>query len=82
MIFEGILTLLFGIVKVVINILPTSIFTMPQWFADFSSLISIGLSFFPDDVFYVAIGNIAIWVVLHITWAIIEWVYKKIPGIG
>ena len=82
MIFEGILNLLFGLVKVVIGLLPTSIFTMPQWFADFSSLISIGLSFFPSDVFYVAIGNITIWVVLHITWAVIEWIYKKFPGIS
>lgn len=82
MIAEGILNLLFGLVKAVIKLLPASIFTLPQWFTDFSSLVSIGLSFFPSDVFYVAIGNIAIWVLLHITWAVIEWIYKKFPGIN
>lgn len=82
MIAEGILNLLFGLVKIVIKLLPASIFSMPKWFTEFSSMVSAGLSFFPSDVFYVAIGNIAIWVLLHITWAVIEWIYKKVPGIS
>lgn len=54
----------------------------PNWITNTLSLISKALIFFPADVWVVVIGNILFWTSLHFVWAIIEWVYKKIPGIN
>lgn len=46
------------------------------------SLISKVFIIFPADLFAVCILHITFWMVAHMTWAIFEWVYKKIPGVS
>lgn len=82
MITEGVLSLIFKVISGVINVLPDSVFDMPKWFMDFSKLVSVSLSFFPSDVYYVVIGNISIWIIIHLSWSITEWGYKKLPGVN
>lgn len=56
--------------------------SLPSWLGDTLSLISKALMFFPTDVYVVVIANIVFWLTLQLTWGIIEWIYKKIPGIN
>ena len=82
MITEGVLSLLFKVLTGAIDILPDNVFDLPKWFMDFSKLVSIALSFFPSDVYYVVIGNISFWIVAHLSWSVTEWGYKKLPGVN
>jgi len=81
MILELICTPLFLLLRGLILLLPAA-FTLPDWSVSFISLIQKALFFFPADVWFIVIGNIVFWLVAQFTWAIIEWVYKKIPGIN
>ena len=78
MIVELICTPLFIMLRGLIFLLPTA-FTIPDWTISFIALIQRALFFFPADVWYIVVGNIVFWLIAQMTWAIIEWVYKKIP---
>lgn len=81
MILELLLNPLFNLIKGLISLLP-QFFQLPNWIADTISLIIKAMQVFPSDVWAIVIGNILFWIVVHFTWAIIEWVYKKIPGVN
>lgn len=61
---------------------------MPQMpaVADFLSSglewIQRGLIFFPVPIWVFAIGSIMFWSFGGIGWAIIVWIYQKIPGVS
>lgn len=55
---------------------------LPNWYDDFLRVIKIGLAIFPLDVWIVVIGNLVVWMGIHLTGAVIEWIYKKIPGVS
>lgn len=80
MIIEGILTLIFSLVNWIISFLPQGL-ALPNWLTSFVSFLGTGLSFFPSNVFTILLSNVAFWLTVQMVWAIIEWVYKKIPGI-
>ena len=81
MILEAIINMVMGLIGGLIGLLPA----MP----DISALNISGLSHilskvfivFPFPLFCFIVGNIVFWIALDIIWAIIEWVYKKIPGV-
>lgn len=81
MIIELILDCFFGLVNFIISLIPTNSVGLPNWITSFISFVSTGLSFFPPSVFNILIGNIAFWLTVQMSWAIIEWLYKKVPGI-
>lgn len=57
-------------------------FPLPSWSVNSINMILKALSFFPFEVWSVLISNILFWILIHIGWAIIEWIYKKIPGVS
>lgn len=81
MITELFFDIVFLVIKSFVLLLPTGVFVLPDWTVEALSLIHTGLCIFPFAVFQVAFGNFMFWQIIHFTWAIIEWVYKKIPGI-
>ncbi len=44
-------------------------------------LISKPLSIFPKNLWIVLLINIIGWLIIDFAWVIIEWIYKKIPGV-
>lgn len=82
MIVELLLSPIFLLIRGFIALIPDTGFSLPGWFLTFADVVRVGLSFFPSNVFIIIIGNIAFWLTLHMTWSIIEWLYKKLPGVS
>lgn len=80
MVIEIIFNMIFGVVEFIITLLPKGM-DLPTWTDNLVGLVAKGLIFFPQDVWAITIGNIAFWLSAHMIWAVIEWVYKKIPGV-
>lgn len=80
MILELLLTPIFAVVNGLISMLPANS-DLPGWLQDTANLLGYALMFFPADVWAILLGNIIFWHFGQIGWAIIEWIYKKIPGI-
>lgn len=78
MIFEPILF----IVKKIFEVVNTDNINLPFGMGDTISLLGKAMMFFPVDVWAVVILNITFWLSIQFAWAIIEWIYKKIPGIN
>lgn len=81
MIIEGICSLFFGLIHLLIGALSFSGFTVPAWSADAAALLGRALFFFPVDVWSVVIGSFLFWTGVHFVYAILEWIWKKIPGV-
>lgn len=81
MIIEALCNLLFGLVSIVLSFLPSGM-DLPNWGFDFINLIQIAGQFFPLDVLVVILSNVLFWISAKFVWAIVEWIYNKIPGIG
>lgn len=45
------------------------------------SVLGYGVYFFGATTFCMVVSSISFWLTLDMSWAFIEWVYKKIPGI-
>lgn len=81
MIIESICNLIFVPINIVISLLPSGL-TLPDWFISFASLIQKALFFFPADVFTTVISVVVFCYGSQFVWAIVEWCYKKIPGVN
>jgi hypothetical protein len=44
--------------------------------------LNLGFYLFPRWLFNLIIANALFWKGAQLTWAIVEWVYKKIPGVN
>ena len=80
MIIEAIFNLLFGLIVIIIDMFP-KINTLPNWIQDFINIIKVPLSIFPLDVWVTVIGSVIMWYGLQFGWSLVEWIYKKIPGV-
>lgn len=80
MITEAILNPIYSILQLFISFLPV-IGDLPTWVDNAFNLLSYILMFFPVDVFVAIIGNVGLWMGANFIWSIIEWIYKKLPGI-
>lgn len=80
MIVEVVLGVLMDCVNWIIAFLP-SIESLPSWVTDTITLISFGLQIFPVDVWIVLLIHLVLWTGGSYIWAVVEWVYKKIPGV-
>lgn len=81
MIVEYLLDIIFGLVYFCMESLPNGAFSLPDWIVSALSLITKGLGIFPIDVWIIVLSNGLFWLTVQFTWAIIEWIYKKIPGV-
>lgn len=81
MIIQALLLPIFNLIRLIINSIP-GMPHIPNWFNSTLYYLNISLMFFPLDVWLVTISNIFFWIIAQFTWAIIEWIYKKIPGVS
>ena len=85
MITEYLLTLIFRLFNLIINLLPDLSYIDPLSGFDISGFINIlayGFFIFPYQLFMIFIGNMIFWLGVQMVWAVIEWIYKKIPGVN
>lgn len=64
----------------IIGMLPV-LTSVPRGFNALLDIIGYGCAFIGTDFFLALIGNFVFWLTAQLTWAIIEWVYRKFPGI-
>lgn len=64
----------------IIGMLPV-LTSVPSGFNALLDIIGYGCAFIGTDFFLALIGNFIFWLTAQLTWAIIEWVYRKFPGI-
>lgn len=82
MIVESVLNLLFGLVEIVINLVPGMNAPGVDGVIGMSTLLSYALTWFPLDLWIALIANIGFWLTVQIGWIVIEWTYNKIPGVN
>ena len=85
MIIEYLLTPIFWLLDGILTLLPDFSYLDSLYDYDVSGfiyLLAYGFFIFPFSLFMTFIGNILFWLALQMGWAIIEWVYKKIPGVN
>lgn len=47
-----------------------------------SQFIGLGLNFFPADLFIMCLGNIIMWILLHMSISVVRFVLRFIPLMG
>lgn len=92
MVLENIFILLFELIKFFVDTLFTAssaaggpatlLLSVPDWGIQFLNLLLKGLAFFPFDVWAVVISDAIFMMIIHFGWAVIEWIYIKIPGVN
>lgn len=83
MILETIFGLFLNLIRVFVDFINLSpAVSLPDWGVHFTSLFLKCLSFFPFDIWSILISNILFWIGVHFVWAVIEWIYVKIPGVS
>lgn len=82
MILELLLTPILSIVDWAFGWININQLNLPTWIDDTLNLVAKAMMFFPTDVWVIVIANVAFWMTIQFTWAIIEWIYKKIPGVS
>lgn len=64
----------------IIGMLPV-LTSVPSGFNALLDIIGYGCAFIGTDFFLALIGNFVFWLTTQLAWAVIEWVYRKFPGI-
>lgn len=81
MIIEKILDMMFAGTDLIISMLPTPIVEVLSGFS-VPDIVRHGVCFFPEDIILATVTAFIGWKTVFLTWAVVEWVYKKIPGIN
>lgn len=81
MLIKLIMMPLLVLVKFIIGLLPVSSVSS-SGFSGVLNVIGYGCAIIGTDFFLFILGNIIFWLNAQLLWSIIEWVYKKIPGIN
>ena len=71
----------FIFIKFLITLVPSFVGAGISSVVSFSSYLSPILSILPNGFFSSFIGSVIFYLTLQFSWAIIEWIYKKIPGV-
>lgn len=82
MIISLLLTPIFSFLSMSLKIINGDLISLPPFIGDFLLLLKTALMFFPVDVWVIFIANVTFWISVQYGWAIIEWIYKKIPGVN
>lgn len=81
MIIEAICSALVFLGTGIIKLIPEVVAPMVG-FAQARTMLAYALWFFPFQLWVVALGNITFWIITSFSWTLIEWLYKKIPGVS
>lgn len=82
MIWEKLIDVMFLPLQALVDLLPTVTSAPPVPVESFIGVIQYSAYFFPMGTLAFIILNWGFWYSAHIIWAVIEWVYKKIPGVS
>lgn len=82
MIIEALFSPIFALIESIFALIRIGEIKLPGWMGDTMGLIADAMMFFPVDVWVVVLANVGFWLLIQFGWAIIEWVYKKIPGVN
>lgn len=80
MIIKLLLEPIFFLIESIIYLIPEGV-TIPSWISYTVGVLKYPMSIFPADVWLLLISNVSFWYVAQMTWAITEWIIKKIPGV-
>ena len=81
MITESILTVLFAVANFLIGLLPQKVANIFDGTAGLGTILAYGLYFFPMDLWLFIIGQGVAMLGISLSYAILEWGWKKIPGV-
>ena len=82
MIVEGIFNAIFLVIDLIVTMIPSLTgLNIASGLGGLGTLLAYGLFFFPIDLWVALLTNIALWLGFQGAWSIVEWVYKKIPGV-
>lgn len=81
MIVEAIISVIFGIPEFILSLLPSVDISGLKDTQGFLRVMSAGLYFFPMDVWVVGIVLAVNMIQFGFAYSILEWVWKKIPGV-
>lgn len=81
MITEAILSFFLNLVIFVLGLIPDNTFSFVLHNDTAASVLGYALYFFPRDLWIFILSDIVFLVGFTTTYVIIEWVYKKIPGV-
>ncbi len=80
MIIEGIFTVIFGALKIVLNLLPTIDISLPTgFFTWFSQIVNASAYFLPLVDFFIMMGIWFAVVNFHIIWKSIQRIWDALP---
>lgn len=80
MILELVLTPIFMLLNFLLDLFP-KMPDVPNWVSSIIDLVSSGLYIFPAPIWALCLGSVVFWSFGQIGWRIVEWIYKKIPGV-
>lgn len=81
MIIDSCLLIVLNIIIYFISLVP-AVPSTEYMLGGFLNILGIGINLFGRTTFSVIITNIVLWGGIHLAWAIIEWIYIKIPGVN
>jgi hypothetical protein len=81
MIIEFLLDMIFNVVSLVLNLFPALPSFDVAGLSGFLDLLSKSAVFVPYDTFLSCMATWFAFYNVELFWSIIEWVYKKIPGV-
>ena len=84
MILELLLSPIFLLVNFIFSFLPdlSAIDIADYDMNAFVEILAIGFLIFPRSLFIAFVVNFIFWKNAQLVWSIVEWVYKKIPGVN
>lgn len=81
MLVEAIVTKFFDLISFIVDKLPNNaVATISE--IGIPDFIHQASCFFPMDLMLTVVTLFVTWYAIFMAWAIIEWVYKKIPGVS
>ena len=81
MIVQAILNVIMSPIFLLIDLLPGAVVTTLAYIEP-PQIVKYGAYFFPLDVLNIVVTGFSLWYIVLLTWAVIEWIYRKIPGVN
>ena len=81
MISEALLSVLFAIGNFLISLLHDTLIKAFEGGSSIATVIAYALVFFPSDVWLFGLGAVVTMMSVTLVYALLEWVWKKVPGV-
>lgn len=85
MLFTILFAVFFGLADLLILIVVTPLsplIVMPEWSSYFQPILETALFFIPLEVFSIVVAYSMGWFMLNLSWGILQFAIRKIPGIS